>query len=184
MKRILQISILLPFASLVFADHDEKGSKDLPKGSSNALVDVIIQFNLQNGSKKLQDHLKDIEDVLSKYGVQQGQNGQQGQHEDKVINSIKALHLKVPESLIPWLKANPAIRYITPNRRTTRFLDLTTVAVGAPSAWQYGVDGTGVGVAVIDSGISPKNDLTAANGTTLRVVYNESFVAGMDASDG
>ena len=35
-----------------------------------------------------------------------------------------------------------------------------------------GLDGSGVGVAVIDSGVALKNDLRAANGTTSRVVYS------------
>src|ERR1700680_2016006 len=40
-----------------------------------------------------------------------------------------------------------------------------------------------MGVAVIDSGFAPHDDLKNANGTGLRVVYNESFLPGLDASD-
>src|SRR5205823_6181408 len=58
-----------------------------------------------------------------------------------------------------------------------------TATVGAPSAWQLGLDGTGVAVAVIDSGISQDPDLTAANGIASRIVYNESFVAGQGSND-
>ena len=203
MKKFIQILCVLGLAPFAFAEHEEKGSKDLPPASSNALVDVIIQFNIvstKNGAKELQDHLDEIQQLLKKYGFalpqngqqqgqngqQQGQNGQQkGQHDDTVYSSIKALHLKVPASLIPLLKANPAIKYITPNRHTSRFLDLTTSAVNANLAWQYGWDGTGVGVAVIDSGIAQKHDLTGRDGVTSRVVYSENFATGQtDASDG
>jgi subtilisin family serine protease len=38
-------------------------------------------------------------------------------------------------------------------------------------------DGTGIGVAVIDSGIAPHPDLNNASGGS-RVVYSQSFVAG------
>src|SRR5438552_8306465 len=56
-------------------------------------------------------------------------------------------------------------------------LDLTTQTGNANLAWQFGWDGTGVGVAVIDSGISLKHDLTQADGIATRVVYSQSFVA-------
>src|SRR3979409_1925133 len=150
MKKFIHIFFLLGFAPLVFADHDEKGSKDLPKGRSSALVDVIIQFKLTSpksgNNKELQDHLDEIQQLLKKYGVQapqnnqqQGQNGQQhGQHEDTVLNSIKAIHLKVPTFFIPILKANPYVKYVSPNRPTAKFLDVSTASVNANLAWQYG----------------------------------------------
>jgi serine protease AprX len=45
------------------------------------------------------------------------------------------------------------------------------------AAAQYALDGTGIGVAVIDSGISNHPDLNDASGNS-RVVYSQSFVAG------
>jgi serine protease AprX len=203
MKKLIQISILLSLAPLAFADHDEKGSKDLPPTTSNALVDVIIQFkvvNTKNPGPELQADFNQIQALLKKYGInlvqnngqQQGQNGQgqgdqhgqhQGEHDDQILHASKAIHVKVPASVIPVLKANPAVKYVSPNRPTTKFLDLTTAAVNANLAWQYGWDGTGVGVAVIDSGVIPKNDLTGTNGTS-RIVYSENFATGQaDASD-
>ncbi len=41
-----------------------------------------------------------------------------------------------------------------------------------------GLDGTGVGVAVIDSGVFNHDDLQKANGTGSRIVYSESFIPG------
>ena len=44
-------------------------------------------------------------------------NGQQnGRHEDTVLRYLKAIHLRVPAFLIPQLKANQAVKYISPNR--------------------------------------------------------------------
>src|SRR5437016_9167359 len=71
-------------------------------------------------------------------------------------------------------------------------LRLSTTAqkqVNAPVAWQrWGLDGTGVGVAVIDSGVTAVGDLywwIPANQTYgSRVVYSQNFVPGAtDASD-
>ena len=193
MKKWIQISFLLAYAPFAFADHDEKGSKDLPPSSSNALIDVIIQFkvvNTKNPGPELQDDFNQIQALLKKYGIQLVQNnGQQqgqhqGQHDDQILHASKAIHVKVPASLIPILKANPAVKYVSPNRPTQRFLDLTTSSVNANLAWQYGWDGTGVGVAVIDSGVVQKNDLTSSDGLSSRIVYSQNFATGQtDALD-
>jgi serine protease AprX len=62
-------------------------------------------------------------------------------------------------------------------------LDYSTVAVNAPTAWNAGLDGTGVGVAVIDSGIYPHPDLNTAGSTRSRVLYHQSFVGGVQFDD-
>jgi len=193
MRKAIHILILFGLAHAAVAQNsngnsnsnydDKKLSKDLPSGNSTAWVDVIIQFNsvsTKDGSKALTDLLKDLQVQRSQQG-QQGQ--QQGQNTDKTLDSIKALRIKIPASMLPALKANPLVRYVSLNRPTTRFLDLTTASVGASIAWQSSLDGTGVGVAVIDSGIYADHDLTSANGITSRIVYNESFVAGQGAND-
>jgi subtilisin family serine protease len=48
-------------------------------------------------------------------------------------------------------------------------LDNVAAAVNAPVAWNLGLNGSGVGVAVIDSGILPVQDLQ----NNPRIVYNE-----------
>jgi serine protease AprX len=55
--------------------------------------------------------------------------------------------------------------------------------VGGDAAQSYGWDGTGVSVAVIDSGISDHPDLHDPVTGVSHVVYSESFVPGLDASD-
>src|SRR5262249_54944295 len=51
-------------------------------------------------------------------------------------------------------------------------------AVNASVAWsQYGLDGSGIGVAVIDSGISNHPDLKTTKGVT-RIVFDQDFVGG------
>ena len=200
MKKLINIVLLLGFAHVAIAGNqngnnngshdDEKVSKDLPKGTPTTWVNVIIQFNsvsTKDGSKDLEKLLKEInkqaDDDWQK-GKQQGQYGEQkGNHDDKKFDSIKAISVRIPLSMVASLKANPLVRYVSFNRPQRSFLDLTTAAVSASVAWQSGFDGTGVGVAVIDSGVSPDRDLTGPNGITSRVVYSESFVAGQNAND-
>src|SRR5207253_2920999 len=72
---------------------------------------------------------------------------------------------------------------------STSTLDYTPESVNAQVAWQqWGLDGTGVGVAVIDSGITAVGDLywwIPSNQTYgSRVVYSQNFVPGTtDTSD-
>jgi serine protease AprX len=66
---------------------------------------------------------------------------------------------------------NPAVKYISLDRTVQKHLDLTAATVGANVAFQSGLTGAGVGVAVLDSGIDARNaDLGK------RVVYSEDFV--------
>ena len=164
MKKSIQIGFVLSFASLAFAG--PKLSKDLPPGNSSAPVSVIVQFK----TPPTKDELKQ----LGPYGQMK-----------KVFNSINAVNVIVSPSLLAALEADPNVKYISPNRAHRSFLDLTTAAVSAGVAWQSGWDGTGVGIAIVDSGVALKHDLTGSNGVNSRVVYSENFATGaMDASDG
>ena len=50
--------------------------------------------------------------------------------------------------------------------------------MSAPTAWNFGLEGDGVGIAIIDSGIFNHPDLNAANSSKSRVVYRQSFIGG------
>src|SRR6202011_5806976 len=51
-------------------------------------------------------------------------------------------------------------------------------AVNAFAAWQSGYTGAGIGIALIDSGVSSHPDLSGGPWGSSRVVWNQSFVAG------
>src|SRR5579859_2066522 len=156
-KKVLKIALFLGLANVVFAG--PKLAKDLPPSNSAAPIDVIVQFK----SLPTKDDLKQL--------------GPYGQTK-KTFNTINAVEVSVSPSMLATLESMPNVKYISPNRMVQRFLDLTTSAVNANSAWPLGWDGTGVGVAVIDSGIALKHDLTGSNGTNSRVLHSESFVVG------
>src|SRR5207248_2888342 len=92
-------------------------------------------------------------------------------------------HISLSLSDIQALQNNPAVAYVTPIRPLKGSLDITTASVNANLAWQFGWNGAGVGVAVIDSGIADKHDLTNSNGPASRVVYHQSFVSTQVAAD-
>ena len=164
MKKLIQLTFLLGFTGLALAG--SKLAQDLPPANSNAPVDVIIQFK----TPPSKDDLK----LLGPYGQVK-----------KTFNTINAIHVTVSPSTFSALAADPNVKYISPNRAHRSFLDLTTAAVGASAAWQSHLDGTGVGIAIIDSGVALKHDLTGPDGVTSRVIYSENFASGQtNASDG
>ena len=85
------------------------------------------------------------------------------------------------------VSSDPAISYVSLDRPLAGAADYGdgAQAISLDIARNMGYDGSGVGVAVIDSGITANNDLRYANSTTSRIVYSQNFVPGTTAtSDG
>ena len=99
------------------------------------------------------------------------------------LETIRGVTMTVPASMLEELQSDPNVLYVTPDRpvqmtSTNPSTEEFATAVEADiAASQYGLDGTGIGVAIIDTGISSNSDLNNASGKT-RVVYNQSFVVG------
>jgi serine protease AprX len=83
-----------------------------------------------------------------------------------IVNGFSA---RVPASAVGALRAHPGVRAVSENTTVTfasNVYDESSVAssyakaAGASAAWNAGNLGEGVGVAVIDTGISPMNDFT------------------------
>ncbi|MGC2059668.1 MAG: S8 family serine peptidase, partial [Candidatus Sulfotelmatobacter sp.] len=66
--------------------------------------------------------------------------------------------------------------YISPDRALTPALSNAAPAINAFSAWQSGYTGAGIGVALVDSGISSHPDLNGGSRGGSRVAYSQSFL--------
>ena len=158
--------IILLAAGLSLADgHKHKVSQDLEalkSGPSGSTVDVIIQFN-QAPTDAHHQRVQDKGGVLKRN-----------------LDVIKGAHYSVPVESLDALADDPDVVYISPDRRLNGALDNTAAAVNAKVAWQSGWDGTGIGVAVLDSGITGHTDLysTGGGGGKLRIIYSQDFVGG------
>jgi serine protease AprX len=141
--------------------HKVSSDLDALKGGKNgATVDVIIQFNQ---TPTAAHHQK----VQNKGGVLKTK-----------LDFIKGAHYNVPVDALDGLANDPDVAYISPDRAVSGSLDYVTSAVGAPYAWNvYGLTGTGIGVAIIDSGIHNNNDFNPGPGQN-RIVYSKDFVGG------
>jgi serine protease AprX len=95
------------------------------------------------------------------------------QHAD--LDLIHAAAYSMPAQAIAALAKNPNVAYISPDRAVYPTLDYANATIGAQTAFSSGSTGSGVGIAIIDSGILPERDLANQAGNS-RIVYSQSFV--------
>jgi serine protease AprX len=168
--RVLALALLVLSAGTSYAAKGNaphgKFSNDLNGHApdSKGMVTVIVQFRQMPSSASLKALQGSGAEIKFKH------------------RNIGALTMRIPAGMVAQLAADPNVTYITPDRQVSMTWTVPTEqyfpAVEADmAAAQFALDGTGIGVAVIDSGISNHPDLNDAYGNS-RVVYSQSFVAG------
>ena len=133
---------------------------DLASADPRGVVDVIVQFNVP----AQQQHAS----ISQLGGVHRADMG--------IINGAV---YSIPVVALGALANNPNVTYVSPDRPVQATLDTANPAVGAELALANGLDGTNVGIAIIDSGILQTNDLldkTPGSPNASRIVYSASFV--------
>jgi serine protease AprX len=145
-----------------------KFSADLQARATNDMVTVVVQYRQMPAS--------------SSFKSMQAAGGTiKFTHQ-----AISAVTMRVPASMLADLANDPNVAYISPDRplkstAATTEIGENDAAAGAVEAYmaeqQFPLDGTGIGIAVIDSGISDHADLHGSKGNS-RVVYSQSFVLG------
>ena len=164
-RRLALLTLLaLLVAHLALANGKHKVSADLDAlkgGNHGATVDVIIQFNQ---TPTAAHHQK----VQNKGGVLKTK-----------LDFIKAAHYSVPVDALDSLAEDPDVAYISPDRKVTGSLDHVVAAVNAGIAQAGGWDGTGIGVAIIDSGIHNLNDFNPGPGQN-RIVITRILPVAVD----
>ena len=149
--KLFGIAILT--AGLTFAEHP-KMARELETASPDATVDVIVQYK---HSPNAWQHQK----IRRMGGAHKGD-----------LHLIAGDVVSMPASALAALADDPEVAFIAPDRPVQSMLDLTVAAVNGNVAAQLGWTGTGVGVAVIDSGIDNHPDLAHT------IVYSQNFVGG------
>ena len=92
------------------------------------------------------------------------------------LHMINSAAFTIPVSALTALEADPEIVSVSIDHPMNVMDDLTNAATGVSAAWNAGYNGSGIGVAVIDSGINDGHpDLLTAGGTASRVVYHQDF---------
>ena len=122
----------------------------------NKEADVIVQFKHVPAER---DHAK-----------VQGLGGRLKQH----LDIVNAAVYSIPPGQLRKLAEDPDVVYLSPDREVRGALDYAAAAVNASAAGSK-YKGTGIGIAVIDSGIAPHADFTDSKGKS-RVVFRQDFV--------
>src|SRR5580698_8694178 len=172
MKKLLLLMLIVA-VPLAHAGNP-KLSPELQGYTSTQPVQVIVQYApgtqlTCNGLLGLVDCL--VNDVVNLGGKILG--------DLPIINGIVA---QLDGNAIQSLSNHSNVVYISSDRPLTPSLSNAAVAVNAPFAWQSGYTGAGVGVALIDSGVSSHPDLNLGILPFSRVVYQKSFVPGNSSS--
>jgi serine protease AprX len=91
---------------------------------------------------------------------------------------------ELPNGALAALAASPWIERVSEDRLITGTMERTAATVGAAAVREtLGYDGAGIGVAIIDSGITPwHNDLAGPQASIQRVVRFIDFVNGQEAA--
>jgi len=157
MKKIL-VLLLLAAASTAALAQNSKLSPDLQQSTASN-VQVVVQYNNPPSVLDL--------GLLSSLGSILEQ-----------IPLINAVIADLPLSGALSLANQSDVKYVSLDRPLTPTLSNAAPAVNAEAAWQSGYTGAGIGVALIDSGVSPHPDLNGGLLGLSRVVWNQSFVPG------
>jgi serine protease AprX len=172
--RCAALWIVLVLASTAFANN-AKISPDLQVllANSSSSVNVIVQYNSQ---------LPACPGGGFVGGASCPAINLLGGVVNQVFTLINAVAGTVVAGDVVALSNQPNVSYISLDRSLGATLDYSASGVNAPVAWDSGWDGSGVGVAVIDSGIDSHPDLLSAQGQS-RVVYRHSFIGGVQNDD-
>ena len=152
-----------------FAKHS-KIAAELDAANPDSDVDVIVQFTQTPTARHHAKVLNRGGQLKCELGVVKG--GAYKLRASKLAelaNDPEVAHISVDHSLRGTAKA-PA----------GAMLDYYDAAVNARFGWQMGLDGSGIGVAVIDSGIINIPDLQDSK---YRVVYSQNFTGSGSAND-
>src|SRR5579864_3014441 len=154
----LLLPLLIVLGSLSWGN-DRKLSPELKGQHSGNAVDVIVQFK---GAPTQKQHHR-----IAAHGGLVKQR----------LETVNGLLVTMPASRLHVLSNDPDVSYITPDRPVSKQMNNAAVGVLANYAWNLGLDGTGVAVAVIDSGVHGADDLKDAQGHN-RIVYNFDSLGG------
>src|SRR5271165_6431188 len=158
MRRWLTFAFAVLIPAMVLAN-DAKVAPELKQTASDQTVSVIVQYKTVPGTVH-----KDWIRMMS---------GTVG----KDLPLIKSVTAQMPASAVAALSEDDSVAYISPDRPMRSHMNNAASAVLANYAWSLGFDGSGIGVAVIDSGIHDVDDLRDSSGQS-RIKYSLDLVGG------
>ena len=172
---VLIIFALLASASLACAD-DSKISPDLRGYNSSSQVQVIVQYapGTQVSCSGLLGLLGCLVNDILKLG-------------GSVLSAlpvVNGLVATLDGTGIVNLSNRSDVLYISRDRPVSLMADTPGPAVNAPVAWKSNYSGSGISIALIDSGVNSHKDLYSTGLLPLsRISYSQSFLSTSSAAD-
>jgi serine protease AprX len=148
----------LPVSALAASQH-KKIAPDVENAAANSTVSVLIRY-YQNPTADAQAR------IVARHGKV-----------SRTFSSLPFVAAQLPTSEAASLASDADVAYVSIDRPVQgQVAEYTAEPINAPQAWAQGQTGSGVGIALIDSGVSPLVD-DLGTGKKSRVVLNLSFVA-------
>src|ERR1035438_9304189 len=157
--RHLAIAAIVLGASSGWAASHPKLSPELTSARSGQWVNVIVQYS------GLTDRDFAQAQTVGKHGAS-----------PRRLPLINSVAMTVNSNSLAALENNNRVVHVSVDHQvfeTSTSTDFYDQAVNAPYAWSAGLDGSGIGIAVIDSGVTDQGDFSGNNGS--RVVYSGNF---------
>jgi len=154
------------------------GSPAFAAPGSSSKLDALLQQRAATGTGRTRVILrlaKSAQRPVVKAIIQQ-----LGGTAGRLLPIVNGYAASIPDTALALLAASPLIEHVSVDRIVGGSVDRTGATIGAaPVREALGVDGTGVGVAIIDSGITGwHDDLTGAPNDAQRVDRFVDFVQG------
>jgi serine protease AprX len=174
MKAKILIPLIILGCLVPAAAKKNKLAPELQNQATSSAVNVIVQFNAPPTTA-------DQSNVAKHGGKSKG-----------TLSLVNAMQVSLPANQADSLSDAASVKFISPDRPVAGHLTNTAPAINAPYAWGLGLDGTGIGVAVIDSGMMDKknssvkwSDLSRSGTGSSRIVYSQSWINdGLGTVDG
>jgi serine protease AprX len=165
--------LLLLIAETTFAQYASNAQRAQGKFSPD-LAPLVLR--LQQGTAGRQT----IKVIVQYEGVPESEQVSRvqalGAHVNRQLNLVRGVALTVPVAALADLAADPKVISVSLDHPLRAADDITDEATGVTSAWNLNYKGSGIGVAVIDSGINDNHpDLWNSAQTASRVVYRQDF---------
>ena len=157
--RHLAIAAVVLGASSAWAASHPKLSKELASARKGQWVDVIVQY-----SGVTDDDVAEAQSA-----------GKPGKSARK-LGLVNSVALTVDSGTLSKFENNNRVMHVSLDHQvfeTSTTTDFYDQAVNAPYAWSAGYDGTGIGIAVIDSGVTDQGDFSGNYGS--RVVFSGNY---------
>jgi serine protease AprX len=169
----LSVLLLLLLTEFAFAASWEDGGRPVGKFAPD-MATVVARSHQHPAAAETVKVIVQYREVPQ--SAQEGRMFRLGARLNHRLGVVKAIALTIPVKALAALEADPEILSVSLDHPMRGLDDTTDLATSVNAAWNAGYNGTGIGVAVIDSGINDSHpDLKDSTETHSRVVYHQDF---------